>query len=170
MLAEIVFWSTFVCLSCRGVAQKVMGGFSGNVDVDRLRTREVLVEFFNVIQNSWSSVTLTYDCWALHWIWLLCTSAAVLVQLSRYSSDYFIYVQLLFVGNSAVLISLWCSGVMHSAKCHLVMATLCNRAGHYVFCPVVSSFSIFFFSSPNLSRHRLDVCHTCTHDVALVRI
>jgi len=28
----------------------------------------------------------------------------------------------------------------------------------------------FFFSSPNLSRRRLDVCHTSTHGVALVRI
>jgi len=32
---------------------------------------------------------------------------------------------------------------------------------------VVSSF---FFSSPNLSRRRLDVCHTSTHDVALAWI
>jgi len=30
--------------------------------------------------------------------------------------------------------------------------------------------SIFFFPSPNLSRRRVDVCHTCTHGVALVRI
>jgi len=29
---------------------------------------------------------------------------------------------------------------------------------------------LVFFSSPNVSRHRLDVCHTCTHDVALVQI
>jgi len=28
----------------------------------------------------------------------------------------------------------------------------------------------FFFSSPNLSRRRLDVYHTSTHGVALVRI
>jgi len=28
----------------------------------------------------------------------------------------------------------------------------------------------FFFPSPNLSRHRLDLCHTSTHGVALVRI
>ena len=28
--------------------------------------------------------------------------------------------------------------------------------------------SIFFFSSPNLSGHRLDVYHTSTHGVALV--
>jgi len=34
------------------------------------------------------------------------------------------------------------------------------------FCPVVSSS----FSSPNLSRRRLDLYHTSTHGVALVRI
>ena len=41
---------------------------------------------------------------------------------------------------------------------------------HYIF---IMSFvlSLFFlFSSPNLSRRRLDVCHTSTHGVALVRI
>jgi len=31
-------------------------------------------------------------------------------------------------------------------------------------------FFFFFFSSSNLSRRRLDVCHTSTHGVALVRI
>jgi len=30
--------------------------------------------------------------------------------------------------------------------------------------------SSFFLSSPNLSRRRLDVCHTSTHGLALVRI
>jgi len=29
---------------------------------------------------------------------------------------------------------------------------------------------VSFFSSPNLSGRRLDVCHTSTHGVALVRI
>ena len=33
----------------------------------------------------------------------------------------------------------------------------------------ISSF-FFFFSLPNISGRRLDVCHTCTHGVALVRI
>ena len=33
-----------------------------------------------------------------------------------------------------------------------------------------SSSSSFFISSPNLSRRRLDVCHTSTHGEALVRI
>ena len=37
-----------------------------------------------------------------------------------------------------------------------------------IFSSVVSSS--FFFSSPNLSRRRLDVCHTSTHGVALVQI
>ena len=34
----------------------------------------------------------------------------------------------------------------------------------------LNSSSIFFFSSPNLSGRRLDVYHTFTHGVALVRI
>jgi len=50
--------------------------------------------------------------------------------------------------------------------------------GPLYFCPVVSIFyvsiylSIYlsFFSSPNLSGRRLDVYHTSTHVVALVRI
>ena len=35
---------------------------------------------------------------------------------------------------------------------------------------MVSSIFYLFISSPNLSRRRLDVCHTSTRDVALVRI
>jgi len=45
--------------------------------------------------------------------------------------------------------------------------------GPLYFCPVVSfylSIFFFFFSSPNLSDHRLDVYHASTHGVALVRI
>jgi len=38
------------------------------------------------------------------------------------------------------------------------------------FCPVVSFFYLSFFSSPNLTGRRLDVYHTWTHGVALVRI
>ena len=41
------------------------------------------------------------------------------------------------------------------------MAAIYNRAGHIYFHPVVCS-SFFFFSSPNLTRRRLDVYHTCT--------
>jgi len=47
------------------------------------------------------------------------------------------------------------------------MAALCNRCGHYIFCPVISMFFFFlllsFFSSPNLSGRRLDVYHTSFH-------
>jgi len=51
-----------------------------------------------------------------------------------------------------------------------VVAALCNRGPLY-FCSVISFYlSIFFFSSPNLSGRRLDVYHTLSHGVALVRI
>ena len=50
------------------------------------------------------------------------------------------------------------------------MVALWNRADHIYFHAVVCSSSSFFISSPNLSRRRLDVCHTSTHGVALVRI
>ena len=39
-----------------------------------------------------------------------------------------------------------------------------------IFLPYGFFFLSLFFSSPNLSGRRLDVCHTSTHGVALVRI
>ena len=54
----------------------------------------------------------------------------------------------------------------------VVMAALWNRAGHYIFALWFLSFFflLLLFSSPNLSSRRLDVYHTLTHGVALVRI
>jgi len=52
--------------------------------------------------------------------------------------------------------------------CAPFMVTLWNRADHYIL-PCGFFFFLSFFS-PNLSGRRLDVCHTLTHDVALVRI
>ena len=46
------------------------------------------------------------------------------------------------------------------------MAALRSRCGHYIFVP----FLLLGFSSPNLSGRTLDVYHTSTHGVALVRI
>ena len=46
------------------------------------------------------------------------------------------------------------------------MAALHSRCGHYIFVLFLS----FFFSSSNLSSRRMDVYHTSTHDVVLVRI
>ena len=51
----------------------------------------------------------------------------------------------------------------------LIMVALSKRADHYIFA-LWFLLSIFFFSSPNLSGQRLDVCHTSTHGVALVQI
>ena len=55
----------------------------------------------------------------------------------------------------------------------LVTAALRSRCGHYIF--ALWFLSIFLlllliFSSLNLSGRRLDVYHTSTHGVALVRI
>ena len=50
----------------------------------------------------------------------------------------------------------------------IIMAAVCNR-GAIIFLPCGYYLSIFF-SSPNLSGRRLDVYHTSTHGVALVRI
>ena len=50
---------------------------------------------------------------------------------------------------------------------------VCLRSDHIYFHPVVSFFYLLlssFFSSPNLSGRRLDVCHTSAHGVALVQI
>ena len=54
----------------------------------------------------------------------------------------------------------------------MILAALCNSAGHYIFALWFLSSSSFFllFYSPNLSGRIVDVYHTCTHGVALVRI
>jgi len=49
------------------------------------------------------------------------------------------------------------------------MVALWNRANHYIFALSFLLLLLLFFS-PNLSRRRLDVCHTSTHGVALVQI
>jgi len=46
----------------------------------------------------------------------------------------------------------------------------CGVGQTIIFLPCGFYLSSFFFSSPNLSGRRLDVYHTSTHDVALVRI
>ena len=51
-----------------------------------------------------------------------------------------------------------------------IMVALWNTADHYIFILSFVLSSFFLFSSPNLSGRRLDVCHTSTHVVALVRI
>jgi len=50
------------------------------------------------------------------------------------------------------------------------MAALHSRWGHYIFVLWFLSFFLLFCSSPNLNGRTLDVYHTSTHGVALVRI
>ena len=54
------------------------------------------------------------------------------------------------------------SHIYISLHCIIIMAALCNRAGHYVFARWFLSSSSIIFSSPNLSGRRLDVYHTST--------
>jgi len=46
----------------------------------------------------------------------------------------------------------------------------CGIGQTIIFLPCGFFFYLSLFSSPNPSRRRLDVCHTSTHGVALVRI
>ena len=47
---------------------------------------------------------------------------------------------------------------------------LAGRPSGWALAHISSSSIFFFFSSPNLSGRRLDVCHTSTHGVTLVQI
>jgi len=63
----------------------------------------------------------------------------------------------------------------YASRGGIFMVALCNRADHYIFALwflsfFLLSFFLSFISSPNLSSRRLDVYHTSTHGVALVRI
>ena len=52
----------------------------------------------------------------------------------------------------------------------LVMVALWNRADHYIFILWFLLSISYLFSSPNLSGRRVDVYHTSTYGVVLVRI
>jgi len=51
----------------------------------------------------------------------------------------------------------------------IFMDALRAKCGHYIFA-LWFLLSSIFFSSPNISGRRVDVYHTSTHGVALVRI
>ena len=55
-------------------------------------------------------------------------------------------------------------GVFKFLCVFMVMVALCNRETIYIF------ILFLFFSSPNLSGHRLDVYHTSIHVWPIVRI
>jgi len=59
--------------------------------------------------------------------------------------------------------------IFHAERMKLMMAALCNR-GDIIFLYCGFFRLSFFLSSPNLSRRRLDVYHTSTHGVVLLRI
>ena len=56
------------------------------------------------------------------------------------------------------------------ASTSLLWSPYVIRQTIYIFMMWFVLLLLSFFSSPNLSRRRLDVCHTSTHGVSLVRI
>jgi len=58
----------------------------------------------------------------------------------------------------------------YDVKCFALLWSPYEIGQTIIFLPCGFFFLLSFFSSPNLSRRRLDVCHTSTHGVALVRI
>ena len=87
-------------------------------------------------------------------------------------------------GNSLNLTDLFDAATFRAAAANLMYVAVhcvykcaihCGRPAYQMrtlyFCPVATAFFFrSFFSSPNLSGRRLDVYHTSTHGVALVRI
>ena len=60
----------------------------------------------------------------------------------------------------------WCKKALYK---YSSFPFLWNMVGHYIFALWFLSFFFLSFSSPNLSGRRLDVYHTSTHGVAVVR-
>jgi len=105
-------------------------------------------------------------CFVLHCVRLSCT-----VQCTHIWTDLMVvcWLDLAFLWLYCVLQSI----SVRLSFLGLIMAALRSKCGHYIFVLwflVSSSICIFFISSPNLSRHRLDIYHRCTHGVALVQI
>jgi len=82
---------------------------------------------------------------------------------------YFIRILRKLGGEEPWLMARWKARVEFLLS--VIMVALWNRADHYIFMLwFVLLLLSSLFSSTNLSRRRLDVCHTSTHGVALVRI
>jgi len=98
----------------------------------------------------------------------------------HYSCVYFVCIFASVRRTLHIIVNLWYLVTVYfdAAKscsrtvfvCVFIMAALWNRAGHYIFALWFLSIYLSFFSSPNLSRRRLDVYHISTHGVALVQI
>ena len=79
---------------------------------------------------------------------------------------YFLLLSILSLSTRIVPLHFQAGGCRKWPNLGLVfMAALRSRCGHYIF-----ALWFLLFSSPNLSRSRLDVYHTSTHGVALVWI
>jgi len=116
----------------------------------------------------WSAGYLTAERWAscllwngrvnLQWQWCVWRPSCVVPRWHAATSQH------CHIHGSGVV------DVVLYFECSLcvIMAGVWNRAGHYIF--ALWFLLSVLFSSPILSRRRLDVYHTSTHSVAIVRI
>ena len=80
------------------------------------------------------------------------------------------FIIIIIITGRLYVLNLRRSGNPVKCRVYLWSLALCSRADHHIFMLWFVLLLSSFFSSANLSRRRLDVCHTCTHGVALVRI
>ena len=102
-------------------------------------------------------------CWA--WVCMYCLCVLGLPMCAGLGSIYCISTQLC---GSLSLTDILPTQKASFASTFSLWPPYGNRACHYIFALWFLSF--YLFSSPNLSGRRLDVYHTSTHGVALVRI
>jgi len=68
------------------------------------------------------------------------------------------------------MVALWNRADQYISSCCGLLWSPYGIGRPYIFSSCFFFFLSSFFSSPNLSSRLLDVCHTSTHGVALVRI
>ena len=105
-----------------------------------------------ILSNEWTPVCHLGQCKWFSVIWCILTSHNELLLHDAVVTN-------LHVFSTCQHFSLW---HLATLGCFFGQAIIFLTCGFF--------FCLSFFSSPNLSRRRLDVCHTSTHGVALVQI
>jgi len=128
----------------------------------------IFLNFCWILVNFVESVEWSYELsFQLIWPWrdVCFLRFFQLIKIMQCSSSMLMCQSNLWLQNINKLFS---SSPAFCTSFHFVMVALWNRADHYIF--MLFLLSSFFISSPNLIGWRLDVYHTSTHGVALVRI
>ena len=181
LLRGALFISTFVANFCVWI--NIQTSFFSQCSVPVILSQVWRTEMMVHCIKFYTKLT-SQLCFSIRWIFILALSGSIFCDVKtntcRVCVRYWDFYCLIksWLPNSCVKLMVRRFVVKTFAGQSLIMAALCNRAVHYIFALwfLLSIYlsiylsSIYFFSSPNLSRRRLDVYHTSTHGVALVRI